>query len=69
MHVIVIFHSAINMQPLNDKIAALDLAPKEKSAFGDTGAEYLMRRWGKLNYVRIVSPLIAGTLALSQLFL
>ncbi|KUJ21257.1 uncharacterized protein LY89DRAFT_577895 [Mollisia scopiformis] len=68
MHVVVIIHSAVNMQPLNDKIASLDSESKGKDTL-DLGAETLLRKWGKLNYVRIVSPLIAGTFALSQLFL
>jgi hypothetical protein len=68
MHIIVIVHSAANMQPLNDKIAALDSGKGTLKASG-LGAEELMRKWGKLNLVRVVSPLIAGTIALSQLLL
>lgn len=70
MHVVIILHSAINMQPLNDKIAALDSDTKGTlNTAGPFGAEALMRRWGKFNLVRVVAPTIAGISAISQLLL
>jgi hypothetical protein len=50
MHVVTVLHSALNMQPLNDRLAALDPGAKEaKGAYGtqQAGAEALLRKWGK----------------------
>lgn len=63
-HFVTVVHSAVNLQPINGKIDALkhegiSTAELEK-------AEGLARRWAKLNQVRIVMPLVAGTVALSQ---
>lgn len=72
MHVVTILHSALNMQPLNDKLAALDGESKEaKSSAGNhqLGAEALLRKWGKWNIVRVVTPTVAGILAISQFIL
>ncbi|KAF2084315.1 hypothetical protein K490DRAFT_49462 [Saccharata proteae CBS 121410] len=59
-HVVNVVHSAVNMQPLNDKI--------ESCARGEGkevwGAEGWARSWIRGNYVRIVCPAVAGTLAL-----
>ncbi|KAK7934937.1 hypothetical protein PG985_000432 [Apiospora marii] len=63
-------HSAINMQPINERITALGTAPapgdNKAEATGDEKAEEYARRWGRLNLLRVVMPLIAGTLAMSQ---
>ena len=64
MHLTTIVHSAVNMQPLNDKLEALSGRTSEKE-LGE--AEGIARRWGSWNRLRIVTPLIAGTLALFQL--
>jgi hypothetical protein len=63
-HLVTVVHSAVNMQPINAKIDGLknegvSTAELEK-------AEYWARRWAKLNLVRLVMPLVAGSLALSQ---
>jgi len=58
--VVTIVHSAVNMQPLNDRLAAL----AETSAGAD--AVELVTRWARWNMVRVVAPLIGGTAALSQ---
>lgn len=58
--VVTIVHSAVNMQPLNDRLAAL--------AETSTGADAveLVTTWARWNMVRIVAPLVGGTAALSQ---
>ncbi|KAM3079619.1 hypothetical protein ACMFMG_006031 [Clarireedia jacksonii] len=69
LHFSVILHSAINMQPMNDKLAALSsINPKDKGGLiGDAlNAESLMRKWGRWNLVRVVFPLVAGCLAFYQ---
>ncbi|OIW25956.1 hypothetical protein CONLIGDRAFT_717616 [Coniochaeta ligniaria NRRL 30616] len=63
-HLVTVVHSAVNMQPINARIDALKdegvgTAELEK-------AEYWARRWARLNLVRLVMPLVAGSLALSQ---
>ncbi|KAF2443058.1 hypothetical protein P171DRAFT_391143 [Karstenula rhodostoma CBS 690.94] len=64
LHLTTVIHSAVNMQPLNDKLEALAGRTSEK----DLGAaEGIARRWGSWNRVRVITPLIAGTLALFQL--
>ncbi|KAI1348317.1 hypothetical protein F5Y01DRAFT_292700 [Xylaria sp. FL0043] len=63
-HLTTVTHSALNMQPINEKIDAL----KEPKGLADTKlAESYARRWIKLNTLRIISPVIAGTLALTQI--
>jgi len=63
-HLITAVHSAVNMQPINAKIDAL----KEPKATGvdSSLAEYYAKKWARLNGVRIVMPLVAGTAALWQ---
>lgn len=63
-HLVTVVHSAVNMQPINAKIDGL----KEEGASTAEleKAEYWARRWAKLNLVRLVMPLVAGSLALSQ---
>ncbi|KAI1266545.1 hypothetical protein F5Y18DRAFT_444993 [Xylariaceae sp. FL1019] len=62
-HLVTVVHSALNMQPINEKIAALE-APK---GHVDTRlAESYGRKWIKYNTVRLITPFIAGSLALSQ---
>ncbi|KAJ9143952.1 hypothetical protein NKR19_g6656 [Coniochaeta hoffmannii] len=63
-HLVTVVHSAVNMQPINARIDGLrnegvSTAELEK-------AEYWARRWARLNLVRLVMPLVAGSLALSQ---
>ncbi|KAI1338227.1 hypothetical protein F5Y15DRAFT_417277 [Xylariaceae sp. FL0016] len=65
-HLITVVHSAANMQPINEKLDALqdhkakDIDPKEAEAYA--------RRWIKFNTVRIITPIVAGSLALWQTF-
>ncbi|KAJ4291701.1 hypothetical protein N0V90_009596 [Kalmusia sp. IMI 367209] len=64
MHLTTIVHSAVNMQPMNDKLEALAARASDKE-LGD--AEDIARKWASWNRVRLVTPIIAGGLALFQL--
>ncbi|KAK7963683.1 hypothetical protein PG996_008624 [Apiospora saccharicola] len=57
-------HSAINMQPINERISALG-GGGEQAKDGEKAEQYA-RRWGRLNLLRVVVPLVAGTLAMTQ---
>ncbi|KAI0128693.1 hypothetical protein BJ170DRAFT_682478 [Xylariales sp. AK1849] len=63
-HLITVIHSAANMQPINEKLDAL----KEPKAAGvEAGmAEAYARQWIKYNTVRLIMPLLAGSVALWQ---
>lgn len=63
MHLTTILHSAVNMQPLNDKLEALATRASGKE-LGD--AEAIARKWASWNRLRLVTPFIAGSLALWQ---
>ncbi|KAI2638297.1 hypothetical protein GGS21DRAFT_489008 [Xylaria nigripes] len=62
-HLITVVHSAVNMQPINEKLDGL----REPKGQADTklAAEYA-RKWIKFNTVRLITPVVAGTLALTQ---
>ncbi|KAH9899041.1 hypothetical protein F4778DRAFT_741965 [Xylariomycetidae sp. FL2044] len=62
-HLVTVVHSALNMQPINEKLTAL----KDKDCPHLKQAETYGRRWIKFNTVRLITPVIAGTIALSQL--
>ncbi|GAP88859.2 hypothetical protein SAMD00023353_1700770 [Rosellinia necatrix] len=62
-HLITVVHSAINMQPINEKLDALK---EPKGQVDNEKAESYARQWIKFNTVRLITPVIAGTLALSQ---
>ncbi|KAI1747880.1 hypothetical protein F4782DRAFT_543196 [Xylaria castorea] len=62
-HLTTVVHSAMNMQPLNEKLNALK-DPKGK--VDSKLAESYAREWIRLNTVRLITPAIAGTLALTQ---
>ncbi|KAK8035664.1 hypothetical protein PG993_010659 [Apiospora rasikravindrae] len=72
-----VVHSAINMQPINVRLAALaqvgtghgndKLDAHSVGAVQVEKAEEYARRWGRLNLVRMAMSLIAGALAMSQL--
>lgn len=64
MHLTTILHSALNMQPLNDKLEALAERAGEKE-LGD--AEAIARKWANWNRLRLVTPVVAGGLALWNL--
>lgn len=69
MHLVTIVHSAVNMQPLNDLLAALDASSKEakgRNGSDQVGAEALRRKWGNWNVVRVITPTVAGIIAISQ---
>ncbi|ORY10339.1 hypothetical protein BCR34DRAFT_485806 [Clohesyomyces aquaticus] len=66
MHLTTILHSAINMQPMNDKLEALAERASEKELYQ---AEPTARKWGKWNLLRMVTPIVAGSLALWQVAL
>ena len=61
MHLTTILHSAINMQPLNDKLEALAGRAGEKALME---AEPIARKWASWNMLRLVTPTVAGILAL-----
>lgn len=58
-----IVHSAVNMQPLNDKLEALAEKASEKDLLK---AEPIARQWAKWNLLRVVMPVLSGSLALWQ---
>lgn len=64
MHLTTIVHSAVNMQPLNDRLEALATRTEEKE-LGE--AEGVARQWASWNRLRVVTPVMAGGLALWQL--
>lgn len=69
-HLVTVVHSAVNMQPINARIDALKNEGGEGERYVGKveleKAEELARRWAKLNLVRLVMPLVAGTVAMSQ---
>ena len=64
LHLTTIVHSAVNMQPLNDKLEALAGRTSDKEL---GNAEAIARKWASWNRLRLVTPFIAGSLALFQL--
>ncbi|KAF2125058.1 hypothetical protein P153DRAFT_300633 [Dothidotthia symphoricarpi CBS 119687] len=64
MHLTTILHSALNMQPLNDKLEALAGRANDKEL---VEAETVARKWASWNRLRLVTPTIAGGLALWNL--
>ncbi|KAI8960413.1 hypothetical protein F5Y11DRAFT_349548 [Daldinia sp. FL1419] len=63
-HLITVVHSAANMQPINQKIDALR---EPKGKVDPKQAEGFARKWIKFNTVRLITPVVAGSLALFQL--
>ncbi|OTB04799.1 hypothetical protein M426DRAFT_147829 [Hypoxylon sp. CI-4A] len=63
-HLITVVHSAANMQPINEKI---DTLREPKGRVDPKQAESLVRKWIKFNTVRLINPVVAGSLALFQL--
>ncbi|KNG52006.1 hypothetical protein TW65_00391 [Stemphylium lycopersici] len=64
MHLTTILHSALNMQPLNDKLEAL----AERSGEKELGmAQEIAMQWASWNRLRLVTPVVAGGLALWNL--
>lgn len=64
MHLATILHSALNMQPLNDKLEALAERASDKELME---AENIARKWANWNRLRLVTPVLAGGLALWNL--
>ncbi|KAI1423562.1 hypothetical protein F5Y12DRAFT_756756 [Xylaria sp. FL1777] len=62
-HLITVVHSALNMQPINQKINALK---DPKGGVDNKLAESYARKWIKFNTVRLITPVIAGSLAFTQ---
>ncbi|KAI3320402.1 hypothetical protein HD806DRAFT_538242 [Xylariaceae sp. AK1471] len=62
-HLITVVHSAVNMQPINEKIDALK---EPKGQVDSKLAESYARKWIKLNTVRLITSVVAGTIALTQ---
>ncbi|KAI1134840.1 hypothetical protein F5Y05DRAFT_396580 [Hypoxylon sp. FL0543] len=63
-HLITVVHSAANMQPINAKIDALR---EPKGQADPRQAENYVRKWIKFNTVRLITPVVAGSLALFTL--
>lgn len=74
LHVSVILHSAINMQPLNDQLAALagvgtdgkGTASAVASKNSDGKAVEIATNWIRGNYYRLLVPMVSGGLSLYQ---
>ncbi|KAF2259882.1 hypothetical protein CC78DRAFT_45622 [Lojkania enalia] len=64
LHLVTVLHSAMNMQPMNDKLEALSGRAGEKDM---KAAQSVAERWGRWNLVRLFNPVVAGTLALITL--
>jgi uncharacterized membrane protein len=64
MHLTTIIHSAKNMQPLNDKLEALAERASDKELME---GENVARKWASWNRLRLITPVIAGVLAMLQL--
>ncbi|KAH7120984.1 hypothetical protein B0J11DRAFT_560014 [Dendryphion nanum] len=64
MHLTTVLHSALNMQPLNDKLEALAGRASDKE-LGQ--AETIAKQWASWNLLRMVTPVVAGSLAIYQL--
>ncbi|KAJ8110658.1 hypothetical protein ONZ43_g5821 [Nemania bipapillata] len=62
-HLITVVHSALNMQPINEKLDALK---EPKGRVDSKLAESYARKWIRFNTVRLITPVIAGTLALAE---
>ncbi|KAI1170149.1 hypothetical protein F4777DRAFT_136215 [Nemania sp. FL0916] len=62
-HLITVIHSAVNMQPINEKLDALS---EPKGRVDSELAESYARKWIKFNTVRLITPVVAGALALTQ---
>ena len=67
-HLVTIGHSAVHMQPINEKLHALgkDRKDDDEAAVDMAAAEPMTRRWARLNLLRVVLPLTAGTVALCE---
>ncbi|TRX91271.1 hypothetical protein FHL15_007876 [Xylaria flabelliformis] len=63
-HLTTVVHSAINMQPINEKLNALE-DPKGGNVDSKLAESYA-RKWIKFNTVRLITPIIAGSVALTQ---
>ncbi|KAI1373055.1 hypothetical protein F4677DRAFT_236021 [Hypoxylon crocopeplum] len=63
-HLVTVVHSALNMQPINEKIDALS---EPKGRVDTKQAENYARKWIKFNTVRLITPVVAGSLALFQI--
>lgn len=61
-HVVILVHTAVNLQPLNARLEGLKAAGP--IGRGGEEAEAVARRWMALNLVRLVMPVLAGGLAL-----
>ncbi|KAF2838280.1 hypothetical protein M501DRAFT_1017301 [Patellaria atrata CBS 101060] len=63
-HFVNVVHSAVNMQPLNEKLEGL--AREGHDGKGNAQAREWAERWRRRNLVRLVLPAVAGVLALGQ---
>ncbi|KAF2111159.1 hypothetical protein BDV96DRAFT_500034 [Lophiotrema nucula] len=64
LHFVTIVHSAVNMQPLNDKLEALATRSSEKELYEATD---VATKWARWNLLRLVNPVVAGTCAIYQM--
>jgi hypothetical protein len=65
VHAVTVLHSAVNMQPMNDRLEGLARAGEKELR----DAVPVARRWGKWNLLRLVNPAVAGSLALWQMLM
>jgi hypothetical protein len=78
-HLVTVVHSAVNMQPINEKLNALSGRGDGSGSGSGSGlggkpivqvdsklAEFYARKWIRYNTVRLITPVVAGTLALTQ---
>ncbi|KAK8138232.1 hypothetical protein PG984_001612 [Apiospora sp. TS-2023a] len=68
-HLVTVVHSAVNMQPINEKIDALSATDDKTKTHGKVEArlaESYARNWISYNTVRLITPAVAGSLALWQ---
>lgn len=70
-HVVTVVHSAAYLQPINARLMALEGAGLEEGSVAGAAdvvrAEGLARRWARLNLLRMVMPLVAGSVALLEM--
>lgn len=68
LHVSVIVHSAVNMQPLNDAITGLaGMTSDGKGKVETKGAKdtvEIATKWIRGNYYRVLVPMVSGSIAL-----
>ncbi|ETS84716.1 hypothetical protein PFICI_02741 [Pestalotiopsis fici W106-1] len=65
-HLVTVLHSAANMQPINEKLDALKEPKGSQPGVEVAKAESYARKWISYNTVRLIMPMVAGSVALWQ---